>query len=44
MAKKELKIHIKETRGLYQGRRLEGKVENTWIKTVKKPKKEGNKK
>lgn len=39
MAKKELKMHLRETRGLYQGRRLEGKVRNLGIKPAKKQKK-----
>ena len=38
MAKKELKKHLTETRGLYQGRRLEGKVRNLSIKPAKKQK------
>jgi len=38
MAKKELKKHLTETRGLYQGRRLEGKVKNIGIKPIKKQK------
>ncbi|MFZ2072646.1 MAG: hypothetical protein WA101_00250 [Minisyncoccia bacterium] len=38
MVKKLLKIHLTETRGLYQGRRLEGKVKNTSIKPIRKAK------